>query len=502
MNHEQASLLARLESFSLDDAAAPFPFSARLARDEGWSKSYAQRVIREYKRFAFLAVAAGHPVSPSPDVDQVWHLHLLYTQSYWKDFCGEVLGTPLHHHPTKGGPAERGKFDLWYANTRASYRRLFHEDPPHDIWPEPPEHMATVRFNPAAHWLVPKPRLLGPLLREARALLQLCLARPAVGLWLLMLLLFCAGCASDAVAMISPLDWKGPEFLGFYFVALPVACAAAACLRWNWRRPADAPDGPTPPLDAYAVTYLANGPGLTIAAALTRLQQLRAIAVSNPSGQLTAVQPLPENAHPFEQGIYHLVAHGMQSASAIHRLAKTMTQSLVDSLQGQGLVPTDSQAAKATWGPFVLAALVPTLGCIKILVGLSRNRPVEILVAACLLSFVFIGLAFARRPLRTRRGDAVLARLRREHQGLRNKVQSSFSELSGTALPLAIGLYGLEVLAGTPLADLRTSLRPPAAASASGGCGNGGGASCGGGGGDGGGGGGCGGGCGGCGGGS
>ncbi len=502
MNSEHAGLLARLESFSFDDAAAPFPFSARLARDEGWSQAHTQRVIREYKRFAFLAVAAGHPVSPSPAVDQAWHLHLLYTQSYWKDFCGAILGTPLHHQPTKGGPAEREKSDRWYANTRASYRRLYNEEPPGDIWPERVEHVAFARFNPAAHWLVPKPRLLGVVRREARALLGLCLARPAVGLWLMMLVLFSAGCASDAMALFSPLDWKGPEFLGFYFIALPVACAAAAYLRWNGRRPADVPDDPIPPLDPYAVTYLANGRGLTIAAALTRLQQLRAVAVSNPSGHLTATQPLPESAHPFERGIYDLVAQGTQSASAVHPLAKALTKPLAESLQAQGLVLTESQAAKATWGPLLLAALVPAFGCIKILVGLSRNRPVAILVAACLLSFVFIGVAFARRPFRTRRGDAVLARLRREHQGLRNNVQSSFADLSGTALPLAIGLFGLEVLAGTPLADLRTTLRPPAAASASGGCGNGGGASCGGGGGDGGGGGGCGGGCGGCGGGS
>lgn len=501
MKSEHAKLLARLEAFTLDDATAAFPFSARLARDEGWSKPYAQRVIREYKRFAFLAVAAGHPVSPSPAVDQAWHLHLLYTQSYWKDFCGEVLGTPLHHQPTQGGPAERDKFELWYANTRASYRRLFNEDPPGDIWPERLAHVAFARFNPAAHRLLPKPRLLAAALHEARALFGLCLARPAVGLWLLMLVLFSAGCASDAMALISPLDWKGPKFLSFYFIALPVACAAAAYLRWNWRRPAEAPTDPALPLDPYAVTYLANGPGLTIAAALTRLQQLGAIAVSSPSGRFAATQPLPENAHPFERGIYELVAQGNKTARSVDKLAHAIIKPLAESLQTQGLVLTDAQAAKATWVPFLLAALVPAFGAIKIFVGLSRNRPVEILVTACLLSFVFIGVALARRPLRSRRGDAVLARLRHEHQGLRNQLQSSFTELSATALPLAIGLFGLDVLAGTPFDRLRTALRPPVAISDAGGYVDAGGSSCGGGGGDGSGGG-CGGGCGGCGGGS
>ena len=45
----------------------------------------------------FLAVVAGHTVSPSVEVDQAWHLHLVYMQSYWREFCGEVLQQPVHH---------------------------------------------------------------------------------------------------------------------------------------------------------------------------------------------------------------------------------------------------------------------------------------------------------------------------------------------------------------------------------------------------------------------
>ena len=92
MKTEHIELLDRLEACVLDDSDAAFPFSRRLARDNGWTPTYTQRVIREYKRFAFLAVAAGHLVTPSDPVDQAWHLHLIYTKSYWKHFYGEVLG--------------------------------------------------------------------------------------------------------------------------------------------------------------------------------------------------------------------------------------------------------------------------------------------------------------------------------------------------------------------------------------------------------------------------
>ena len=95
------------------------------------------------RRFAFLACAAGHPVSPSDAVDQAWPLHLVYTRSYWDDFCGKVLRLPLYHEPSKGGRGERAKFDGWYAKTLDSYRRLFRAEPPADVWPPPRENRST-----------------------------------------------------------------------------------------------------------------------------------------------------------------------------------------------------------------------------------------------------------------------------------------------------------------------------------------------------------------------
>ena len=76
MNTQHNELLQRLEQFQIDSPEASLPFSARLARENNWTPSFTRRVIVEYKRFAFLAVAAGHPVSPSEAVDEAWHLHL------------------------------------------------------------------------------------------------------------------------------------------------------------------------------------------------------------------------------------------------------------------------------------------------------------------------------------------------------------------------------------------------------------------------------------------
>ena len=81
MDTQQAALYERIQKFSLDNANSELLFSQRLARDNSWTREYSQRVIEEYKKFAFLAVVAAHPVTPSDQVDQAWHLHLLYTKA-------------------------------------------------------------------------------------------------------------------------------------------------------------------------------------------------------------------------------------------------------------------------------------------------------------------------------------------------------------------------------------------------------------------------------------
>lgn len=180
MSTEQTELYERIKSFSLDRPDASLSFSKRLARDNGWSLQYAQQAIEEYKRFAFLAVSSGHPVTPSDAVDQVWHLHLTYTRSYWEDFCSQVLQTPLHHEPTLGGRAESQKFDDWYSKTLESYEEFFGSKPPAEIWSTPEDRFGRdlhfVRINTQQNWVVAKFRAQKGVLASIFILLALTLS--------------------------------------------------------------------------------------------------------------------------------------------------------------------------------------------------------------------------------------------------------------------------------------------------------------------------------------
>lgn len=135
-----------LSHYSIGPEGAALSFADRLARENGWPADHAERVIEEYRRFAFLAATGVQDVTPSDAVDQAWHLHLTYTRDYWDRFCPEVLGCKVHHGPTAGGGDERQRHFEQYAATLKAYETAFGSSPPADIWPS------------AAHLLIEAPR--------------------------------------------------------------------------------------------------------------------------------------------------------------------------------------------------------------------------------------------------------------------------------------------------------------------------------------------------------
>jgi hypothetical protein len=160
MDDRQLQTYRQIQQYSLDNSDAEFPFSKKLAKENNWTVEYTKRAIEEYKKFTFLAVVSGHPVSPSETVDRVWHLHLTYTQDYWEEFCLKILGKSLHHQPSYGGCQEQEKYSDWYIQTINSYQLLFGEIAPIDIWESPETRFRLedklVRVDREKNWIIPK----------------------------------------------------------------------------------------------------------------------------------------------------------------------------------------------------------------------------------------------------------------------------------------------------------------------------------------------------------
>lgn len=158
MTTTEIELWNRIEDFEIDDLESSFSFSDRLARENDWSMEYCLRAILEYKKFIFLICISPESLTPSDEIDQVWHLHLLYTQSYWIDLCEKTINRQIHHGPTKG-KEEQSRFKDQYQYTLDQYLEKFEMNPPNDIWPKSEKRFRSIHFsrvNRQKNWIIPK----------------------------------------------------------------------------------------------------------------------------------------------------------------------------------------------------------------------------------------------------------------------------------------------------------------------------------------------------------
>lgn len=425
-NHED-ELQKRLDAFELDEAGATGGFVTRLARENGWTLEYAARAIQEYKRFVLLAVTVGHPVTPSDAVDQVWHQHLTYSESYWGSFCAEALRQPLHHRPSRGGSTARHQYIADYEKTLESYRVAFDEPPPADIWPDSARRFGVdtqwVRVNTTRHWLVPKRWL------------------PA---WAIALGVASVGGIS--IAAREALALPGRSFLLLYLLVWALSLAAAWLIR-RWSEPRSAAD--MPKLDAYEVAYLKGGDQLVMNAALAQLIATRVVVLDVAASTMTRDQPLPDGAHPVERAIHErLPLAEPLPASTLLNDARPRVRDIAERTLPLGLRTTAGSSL-----PLLVALSAPAFGAIKALLGLWASQPAGVLLALCLIGGCVAWATFKPRAGLTRDGEALLRQLSREHAGARGDADPVTAIAAGM-LPMSVALSGLGVLASFGLDDL------------------------------------------------
>ena len=468
MKKEHTELWARIRGFSLDESGSDLTFTRRLARENGWTEAYARRVVEEYKKFMLLVVAAGHPASPSDQVDQAWHLHMTYTKSYWERFCREALCRPLHHEPTRGGLDEGRKYAAMYEKTLGSYRAFFGQEPPADIWPETrsrfSEDTRFERVNLDRNLIVSRDNLRGAMVF-------------AVGtIGAVLLALFGESLVS---AFESAMNLHGPEFLGFYFLVVCTVLLGGLIFRWSLRKPSDEPTAVELDLDAYEVAYLAGGEKRAANAAIAGLFERGALNLLPVEHQVRRVGAPTQGAHPLECTILGAADLAGTKISQLHAAAKPALEQARSRLRMLGLLVSEGREIGArTLGVLMVLATV-AFGFWKVSVGLERHRPVLFLILLVLASGVAGLLLLGRKLGRSRRGDRALDQLRHHYRGLETRAAGAESGLTALEVPMAAALFGVAALSGGNFDILRDTLKPPSTFTGGGG-------------------GGCGGGCGGC----
>lgn len=472
---------AKLESLQLDNNNAVLDFSARLSKENGWTRAFTARAIQEYKRFLLLAMIADHPVTPSEAVDQVWHLHLVYTRSYWQDLCANVLGRPLHHEPTAGGLDEGAKFHLQYERTLSSYRRIFGEEPPADTWLSA-EECFKPKLNRwvdvSRHWTLPKPAWLKRL--RPRYVI------PAAAAGTLALTL--AGCSE-----LNVFDYRGEEFLKFYLTGFGLAFLLSLLFLHNARSDRQERLSDELLTGPYEIAFLGGGGRRMVDAALAALFTRGLLKLDAPKNARATIGAAHDgddtDLHPIEHQVWRALPTG--SNAEVQQVRKALipaTQAMQESLAERGFVFRPSQLTRLSWFAALPMLLMLIAGVIKVCIGISRDKPVIFLIVCLFVSVLVLCLRVSSIRKRTAAGEALWDRLRHKQRVNPLVEREGRHVLDPTLAAMTVAIVGSTALATPSYQPLHAVIYRQAPGS-SGGCGTGGcGSSSGGGG--------CGGGCG------
>lgn len=431
MTPDRAALWEAIRTFDIDGEPRALTFAARLARENGWTVGFAERVVLEYKRFVFLAVTGTSQVTPSDQVDQAWHLHLTYTRSYWERFCAGVLPKPLHHEPTKGGADEGARFDAQYRATLSRYAEEFGAPPPADVWPAPEQRFGDdlhfVRVNARRNRVVPR-RAGGWF----RALL------PLVALLL---------CAAEWKPQPSTPEMIEREARDRQCVALAFGASALVVpflffglrVRRNFRRtPPGADAFPLPALTVHDVAYLEGGWQRAAEVAVARLVREGHLRYDADLRRLHAAEPLGAPQHPTEAVVYAAVAERASGATVrdVTDAARANGDGGFEPLVAAGVAHSPAGALAAwLWGSAtVLSFATVLLGGALAVCALLKSGPGFVFGTLWLIAWwVSVILSFRARRWRTHRGDECVNVWRAEAEAVGTH---------RTDLPIAIALEG------------------------------------------------------------
>jgi uncharacterized protein (TIGR04222 family) len=290
------------------------------------------------------------------------------------------------------------------------------------------------------------------------------------------------------------LDLRGPEFLQFFAWLTGGGFAVGLFVRWFYRFPGGDPPRPVS-LDLDHLAVLAGTSRRRVDAALAGMVYAGWLEVDIGTRRLRKiVEPLNGQADAVERSIFNLCSESGTRLSDLRQAGVAAAAPIEQKLRSLELVTAPGPRRLAIALPLGVMAFILMVGVCKIVVGISRNRPVGFLVIFCLFDLLLAAAIFGRVPWRTRRGSVVLGDVLSNELALRTSVKAGGSHLQRTDIVRAFALFGPSVLPGDYQMKRFAMLLQPVQSTSSGGhggCGSGGG--CGGGGGGGGGGG-----CGGC----
>jgi uncharacterized protein (TIGR04222 family) len=433
--------------YDIGAGAGSHIFLQRLARENSWDVAFARAAILEYKRFCYLQCSTDNALSPSRVVDQVWHLHLLYTRDYWRNFCPKVLRRDLHHQPAQGSAQEALGFREQYAQTLARYEAIF-GTPNAIIWPNLQQRFAngddwrwqnqsTPRAKKWRNWRLLRGHIVpgAPKQRmRSSALFLLALSLP------------------KSAQARNLMDFSGGEFLLFYLCAMILGIFLLLLLRHVLT------DAGTPP-QVFApeeIALLSGGSKRVLDALEVQLLSLGVLAHDAQGGRLFRTSTQISSAQQALANQIMALRNGTDAKARANLLDRYVEPIKRRLLAQQHLLPSAKRIQIALYSsvPLLLLLLV---GIAKLLVGISRGKSVAFLAVLLILTGLLCALNFARRPSCSKATSAWLRHYKQQQMRLASSPTQS-------EWPQAVALFGFSALTGTALASY-VSWRQPVSSS-------------------------------------
>ncbi|MFC6886349.1 TIGR04222 domain-containing membrane protein [Actinomadura yumaensis] len=283
----------------------------------------------------------------------------------------------------------------------------------------------------------------------------------------------------------------GPLFLWGLYV--PAAIVVYVLVVLTRRLCAPGRD-PARDLHPYEVAYLLGEGRRAVAAALTLLRAEGAIEAYD-KGKIRVTGSRRDPGTPLDDAVHRALASGGASSPgdvADSPQVKTALDELRQGLSREGLLlsPADHARRRLASLPFAAVWLVAVA---RLVAAVRGDKPMGFLIAALIVTSLFLLYLMVDPEGRTRAGDRVAAGFRERYAHLDPARQPAWTTYGGAATALGVAVFGATALASfdpafAETSDIHGQLSPSGGGDIGGGCGSG----C-----SGGGGGGCGG-CGGC----
>lgn len=114
-----------------------------ISKYHRWTNEYTIKLMTEYERFMILRANFDN-ISPSDNIDKLWHFHILSTQKY-AEYCINKFGRIIHHNPLDA--LDQKKRNERLQNTIMYYKKKFGEFKYPEIWNIKPKIIVPDRIN-------------------------------------------------------------------------------------------------------------------------------------------------------------------------------------------------------------------------------------------------------------------------------------------------------------------------------------------------------------------